>query len=106
MIIVADIGDPDKPESCLFQLFFSKPGGLPQTTNEERVALFKEMGRHMCEPFRSAADWVKDDTYIHPDRLTHWPHPRKWDNHGGRVTLAGDAAHPMAPCKCFSMPVA
>ncbi|KAI9693182.1 MAG: hypothetical protein M1822_005178 [Bathelium mastoideum] len=97
LITVADIGEPDKPETCLFQLFFSKAGGVPPATNEKRLELFKEMGQQLCEPFKSAALWVKDDTYIHPDRLTHWPDPQKWDNHGGRVTLAGDAAHPMAP---------
>ena len=100
LIVVADIGDRDKPETCNFQLFFSRWGGVSPETNEERIALFKEFGQHFCEPFRSAAAWLReDDTYIPRDRLTHWPNPQKWDNHGGRITLAGDAAHPMAPSK-------
>lgn len=24
-----------------------------------------------------------------------------WNNYAGKVTLAGDAAHPMVPCKYF-----
>lgn len=98
-ITVADIGDPKRPETCVFQLLYSRWGGVTPETKEGRVALFKEIGQQFCEPFRSAAMWVEDDTYIHPDRLTHWPNPQQWDNHGGRVTLAGDAAHPMAPSK-------
>lgn len=28
-----------------------------------------------------------------------WTKIEPWENFGGRVTLAGDAAHPMCPCK-------
>lgn len=34
---------------------------------------------------------------VPPDVFRVWTNPAKWDNHGGRVTIAGDAAHPMAP---------
>ncbi|KAL9095212.1 MAG: hypothetical protein Q9165_002468 [Trypethelium subeluteriae] len=96
-INIANVKDSDKPESIVFQMLYSKWGGSTPETNEERHRAFKELGQQLCEPFRSAAAWVKEDTWIHPDHLTHWPKPEKWDNHGGRITLAGDAAHPMAP---------
>ncbi|KAI9684932.1 MAG: hypothetical protein M1822_005581 [Bathelium mastoideum] len=98
LICIADVKDPDRPEEWVFQLLYSKWGTEePAATNEERLAQLKEIGQLYCEPFKSAAKWVKDDTHIYPDRLKEWPNPPKWDSHGGRVTLAGDAAHPMAP---------
>jgi hypothetical protein len=50
----------------------------------------------MCEPFRSAVLWMPDDTKITYDKMAYWV-PIPWDNYDGRVTLAGDAAHPMTP---------
>ena len=50
----------------------------------------------MCEPFRSAVMWMPDDTKITYEKMAYWV-PIPWGNHGGRVTLAGDAAHPMTP---------
>ena len=57
----------------------------------------KQLSSEFCEPFRSAFSWVKDDTYIFPDRFASWNSSALWDNHSGRITLAGDAAHPMTP---------
>jgi 2-polyprenyl-6-methoxyphenol hydroxylase-like FAD-dependent oxidoreductase len=37
-------------------------------------------------------EWLPDDVQIKPDQLRIW-HPKRWDSHGGRVTLSGDAAH-------------
>ncbi|KAL9089120.1 MAG: hypothetical protein Q9165_005933 [Trypethelium subeluteriae] len=98
LLCVADIKDADNPESWVFQLLYSKwVDAEPAATNAERLAQLKEMSQSYCEPFKSAAMWIRDDTHIHPDRMKDWPNPPKWDNHGGRVTIAGDAAHPMAP---------
>ncbi|KAL9074951.1 MAG: hypothetical protein Q9157_004180 [Trypethelium eluteriae] len=99
LLCLADINDADNPETWVFQLLYSKwVDAEPAATNEERLAQLKEMSQSYCEPFKSAAMWIRDDTYIHPDRMKDWPNPPKWNNHGGRATLAGDAAHPMAPC--------
>jgi len=40
------------------------------------------------------------DTQIPAGACTYW-HIVPWDNHGGRVTLAGDAAHAITPRKCL-----
>jgi 2-polyprenyl-6-methoxyphenol hydroxylase-like FAD-dependent oxidoreductase len=40
--------------------------------------------------------WMPDDTKIAYDKMAYWV-PIPWDNHDGRVALAGDAAHPMTP---------
>lgn len=66
-----------------------------------RLAQVKEKGATMCEPFRSAILWMPDDTNITYDSMSYWVSV-PWDNHDGRATLAGDAAHPMTPRKFSS----
>jgi len=39
---------------------------------------------------------ILDTTQAFNDRL-YYLVLVPWDNHGGRITLAGDAAHPMPP---------
>lgn len=57
-----------------------------------------------AEPLRSAYDWVGDDVKtVYYGQLSNWDPSlpeHKWDNRGGLVTLAGDAAHPMTYRKC------
>jgi 2-polyprenyl-6-methoxyphenol hydroxylase-like FAD-dependent oxidoreductase len=51
-----------------------------------------------ADPFRSAFAWLKDDHPVRYAPLTEWDPSlpgHRWDNHGGRVALVGDAAHPM-----------
>ena len=61
-----------------------------------RLAQVREKASTMCEPFRSAVMWMPDDINITYDKMSYWV-PIPWNNHDGRVTLAGDAAHPMTP---------
>lgn len=51
-----------------------------------------------CEPFASAVEWTPDGSPCHINELRYWI-PIPWDNHGGRITLVGDACHAMLPCK-------
>jgi 2-polyprenyl-6-methoxyphenol hydroxylase-like FAD-dependent oxidoreductase len=67
-------------------------------TNEQRLKQLKEFGEKFADPFRSAFAWLKDDQPVWYSPMTQWDPSlpeHQWDNHGGRVTLAGDAAHPM-----------
>lgn len=50
-----------------------------------------------AEPWRSAALWLPDDTFIPPDGVRYWENPVSWPNWNGKLTLSGDAAHPMMP---------
>lgn len=54
--------------------------------------------RGICEPFKSAMAWTPDGTDCWIDEMKYWI-PVRWPNLAGRVTLAGDAAHPMLPCE-------
>lgn len=101
---VMNVEDPNKPETWVFQHFFNKwidDGDETKTpeTSAERLAHFKSIADKNCEPWHSASQWVPNDTFIPYDHIKHWPKPIRWDNHSGRITLAGDAAHPMVPCK-------
>lgn len=61
--------------------------------------MFKEKSKVFCEPYRSAAEWIPPDSRCNVDQLKYWA-PKPWPNSHGRVTLAGDAAHAVLPCKC------
>ncbi|KAK4182708.1 hypothetical protein QBC35DRAFT_444706 [Podospora australis] len=49
---------------------------------------------HLASPFKEAIQGIPEGTKAWHGRLCYWP-TKPWDNLGGRVTLAGDAAHPM-----------
>ncbi|KAG5999335.1 hypothetical protein E4U43_002130 [Claviceps pusilla] len=48
----------------------------------------------LLDVFQSAVEWTARDSSVYIDEMKYWI-PMPWDNLGGRVTLAGDAAHPM-----------
>ncbi len=58
------------------------------------LADVKKRCQDFAEPFRSANLWVPDGTAVHANRVSFWE-TVAWDNRDGRVSLAGDAAHPM-----------
>ena len=95
--LVQDVPDPEDPANWQFQVVTSWLGRPDDSLDTAgRLAQVKQKASTMCEPFRSAVMWMPDDTKITYDRMAYWI-PIPWDNHNGRVTLAGDAAHPMTP---------
>lgn len=65
-------------------------------TPEEIRRVWNQYAEDFAEPFRSALLALPGDAHIWCERLAQWPSVR-WEGEGsgGRVTLAGDAAHPM-----------
>ncbi|KAF2116985.1 hypothetical protein BDV96DRAFT_571368 [Lophiotrema nucula] len=99
-ISIQDVPDPDKPETWTFQLLMSwVNNALPEDENnqEGRMKFFKKRAEEYAEPWRSAGRWVKPDTKIPMDPGTYWEKAAPWDSRGGKMTLCGDAAHPMTP---------
>ena len=96
-----DASDSD-PESWTLFHYISYPeprDQIVQRTPAEHVAYQKQLAKKFADPFRSAFEWMPDDsTTIWNSKLQHWDpgeEDHRWDNHNGRITLAGDAAHPM-----------
>lgn len=95
--IVQNVPSPTDPSTWSFQIFLSFDGQRdPTLDNAARLALMKSRAEVLAEPFRSAVLWIPEGTPVHLHNHSYWS-SKIWANHGGRVTLAGDAAHPMPP---------
>lgn len=95
---------PSHPETWIFHLAMAWLGDPDHSlTYQERLAMIKERAKEMGEPARSAFTWIPDDTLVHRADISYWV-TQPWDNHGGRMTLVGDAAHPMPPCDLNTNP--
>ncbi|KAK7712577.1 hypothetical protein SLS64_004961 [Diaporthe eres] len=95
-----DVPDPSAPETWTYQVIMSWiHNPLPHSENnyEGRMKFFKKRAEEWAEPWRTAGRLVKEDTKIPMDAGTYWEKARKWDNRQGRMTISGDAAHPMTP---------
>lgn len=64
----------------------------------EAVRYIKENTKGVCDTLQNAIDWTPEDSPCNIDEMKYWVSV-PWDNHSGRVTLLGDAAHPMLPCE-------
>ncbi|RAK97983.1 FAD-dependent oxidoreductase [Aspergillus ibericus CBS 121593] len=101
---VHDATDRDKPETWTFFFYISWHSSLQEQketagwTNSQRLKQVKKFAQSFTDPWRSAFEWLPDDHQAWYMGLSDFD-PRakdhRWDNHGGRVTLAGDAAHAM-----------
>jgi 2-polyprenyl-6-methoxyphenol hydroxylase-like FAD-dependent oxidoreductase len=97
-LLVQDVPDEHDPATWCFQIVPSWPGKPDSSLDDfARLAQVKEKALVFAEPFRSAIQWIPDDTKITYNSIGYWV-PVPWDNHLGQITLAGDAAHPMPPC--------
>lgn len=99
-----DAPDADDPSSWTFFYYISWHCSLDEQeatkhwTPAQRLAQQKEFAKQFCDPWKSALEWTPDDAPLWYLGLTEWDpglDGHRWDNHQGRVTLVGDAAHPM-----------
>ncbi|QKX59694.1 uncharacterized protein TRUGW13939_06834 [Talaromyces rugulosus] len=99
LAVALDCSNLEKPEEWKFQIQHSW-WGAPRISElndpKKRLQFYKGRCSKLCEPFRTAALALSDDIVLSIDQSRQWA-PIKWDNRGGRVTLAGDAAHSMLP---------
>ncbi|CAI7660321.1 unnamed protein product [Penicillium bialowiezense] len=64
------------------------------TTDDGRLTNMKQRARGFAPFLQQAVDRIPDGTPVTEIKLADWE-CLDWNNHGGRVTLAGDAAHAM-----------
>jgi 2-polyprenyl-6-methoxyphenol hydroxylase-like FAD-dependent oxidoreductase len=77
---------------------FEEQEQTAQWTSSQRLAQAKGFAKRFADPWRSAYEWLPDDAPVWYMTFVDWDPGAEghcWDNHGGRVTLAGDAAHVM-----------
>ncbi|KAF2457404.1 monooxygenase [Lineolata rhizophorae] len=94
-ISIQDVPDPTDPATWTFQLqttWRRRDGEMP--ADVASLANQKARAATFGEPFRSANLWIPEGTKLYANSMSYWE-PRPWDTKGGRVLLAGDAAHPM-----------
>jgi 2-polyprenyl-6-methoxyphenol hydroxylase-like FAD-dependent oxidoreductase len=68
------------------------------TTDNARLANMKRRAQGFVPFLQEAVDRIPEGTPVTEIKLADWE-CLPWDNHQGRVTLAGDAAHAMTMCK-------
>ena len=72
-------------------------------TNAGRLAKIKSLataGTGFEKTLRETVEDIPEDTEVLDITLADWP-TVPWHGFDGRVTLLGDAAHPMTMCKCL-----
>ncbi|THC96717.1 hypothetical protein EYZ11_003823 [Aspergillus tanneri] len=88
----------DHPETWVFHLAMAWFTDTEEPADyKERLGLIRKKAETLAEPARSAFTWIPEDTQVHKADISFWI-TQPWDNREGRITLVGDAAHPMPPC--------
>ena len=95
-----DVKDPNDATTWAFHFNSIWRGETKLIEGDEAVEIVKRQMKDVAEPFRSGIQWIPtgEDTKLFISQLHYWI-TTPWDNRRGRVTLAGDAAHPMLPSK-------
>ena len=97
MPIVHDVPNKDRPETWIWMLTFTWrcDDKAADITNQAEIRkIWDGYANVLGGPLRDAFIAAPDRSTLWCDRIGQWP-TVAWDDHHGRVTLAGDAAHPM-----------
>lgn len=106
MLTVHDCSSPD-PSRWKFMIIMTwrsdtDPAILKEKGDDAILDDLKKRAQGLASPFRESFETIPDGTKVWHARLTYWP-TRPWDSRGGKVTLVGDAAHPMT-FRAFTLP--
>ena len=93
-LFMLDKPNVDKPETWIFYLLVTWPIETKEdeANTDNRMERLRAKMAGWADPYKSVVEWLPDDQEIKRDQLRIW-HTKPWDSRGGRVTLAGDAAH-------------
>lgn len=101
LVAVLDVPTKDAPpEEWKFQIFSGwegEPRKADLDSPEKAMRHFKAAFKQIAEPFRSVGEALPEDHVLPVDDGWNFKPTGdfEWNNHGGKVTLAGDAAHSM-----------
>jgi 2-polyprenyl-6-methoxyphenol hydroxylase-like FAD-dependent oxidoreductase len=99
-----DGSDAVAPESWLFFFYISfnlpldEQDAMALWTQSQLMRHVKSLASKYADPWKSAFEWLPDDHPLWFMAITDWDPAapdHAWDSHGGRMTIAGDAAHVM-----------
>ena len=101
LLAIQDVPEADKPETWSFQNMFSwrrPPHEEDLATQAERTAFLKSKAEEYAEPWETVIEKMPDNVRFGLDEINVWT-PVDWSSMplAGKVTLAGDTAHPMIP---------
>lgn len=94
----------DDPSSWTFFFYISyissieEQAGHDNDSNGDHLARAKGFAKSFTDPWKSAYAWLQDDHPVWHMNFSEWDPSvpeHRWDNHGGRVTVCGDAGHVM-----------
>jgi 2-polyprenyl-6-methoxyphenol hydroxylase-like FAD-dependent oxidoreductase len=95
-ILLLDKPALDKPEDWVFYILATWPKEDHEYPADHNMV--EELRRRMtdwADPYKSAVEWLPEDVKAKLVPFKIWGPTSGWDNHGGKITLAGDAAHAM-----------
>jgi 2-polyprenyl-6-methoxyphenol hydroxylase-like FAD-dependent oxidoreductase len=95
---VLDMPDEKDASTWTFQILSTWPLKYVEDHDNEEDRL-RRLKAHVkrdgwAEPYKSAIEWIPENTPVLKDQLKIWK-TIPWNNQNGRVTLCGDAAHAM-----------
>ncbi|KAG8531886.1 uncharacterized protein KY384_003522 [Bacidia gigantensis] len=96
-IAVHDIPDENRPETWVWLFHLTYPYDANRESLTDAIEIRKiwdDFSHKLASPLQDAFLSAAERSTLLTDRLGDWP-TVTWDNWGGSVTLAGDAAHPM-----------
>lgn len=97
-----DKPDATKPEAWVFSILAAWKLS-DSTDGQSSASQLSDLRKRMydwADPFKTVVEKLPDDTFIRQNQLRIWP-TKPWNNHQGRVTLVGDAAHRYVSTLCI-----
>jgi 2-polyprenyl-6-methoxyphenol hydroxylase-like FAD-dependent oxidoreductase len=93
-VFLLDKPDLEKPETWVFYILSIWPlrKTVGPSSSSGRLRELRVRTDNWFDLFKTVVENIPDDTKVKPDQLRIWK-TKSWNNHSGRLILAGDAAH-------------